>query len=204
MNANTLIERRRWRDRARGWKNASQLLSGYKLMNYRYDPFQEWIEEPRSPLNWISPKASSIVGYLKMRLQSVSMKRFLIKFHRRWRKRKKCVFLNLICLKQKQTKWFNTQLHPKYESSSWLLVKCILFAFLHLRFCWILSRRSEMTVFACIFLSSDFFWCTGHIGDRKRKENLYILFYLTCWRECVSYYVKRNWFWRCSQANRAH
>lgn len=29
----------------------------------------------------------------------------------------------------------------------------------------------------------------------ERKKRHCILFCLTCWQECVSYYVKRNWFW---------
>lgn len=32
----------------------------------------------------------------------------------------------------------------------------------------------------------------------ERKKRHCILFYLTCWQECMSYYVKRNWFWWCS------
>lgn len=100
--------------------------------------------------------------------------------------------------KQKQTKWFNTQLHPNDDSSFWLLVKCILFAiFFTFAFHWILSQMSG--------ISSVYVFFTLQVAQveqgMKKKTVLYILFHLTCWRECVSYYVKRNRFWRCFQAN---
>lgn len=102
--------------------------------------------------------------------------------------------------KQKQTKWFNTQLHPNDDSSFWLLVKCILFAiFFFFYICVSLNLILNVWDQFCLRL---FHSSSGPSGTKNKKKTvLYILFYLTCWRECVSYYVKRNRFWRCFQAN---
>lgn len=37
-------------------------------------------------------------------------------------------------------------------------------------------------------------WTGMKTRKTKNTQPLHILLYLTCWRECVSYYVKRNWF----------
>lgn len=68
--------------------------------------------------------------------------------------------------------------------------------FLHLRFIESYLKCLESVLFTSFSL---FLWPKWN-GEQK-KTVLYILFYLTCWRECVPYYVKRNRFWRCFQAN---